>query len=511
MAGDTNESGTVYLVGAGPGHPGLITRLGYDLLQQCNAVAYDALIPRELIAGLPEKVEKYYVGKRSGRHSLPQPDINELLVKLARRGLSVVRLKGGDPFIFGRLGEEAEYLSSAGVRVIMIPGVTAASAAAAMSGFSLTNRRAASWIFLGTGHGAENLNIPVPWDQIAELRGGTLVIYMGLAKLDHMVERLLRSGLPPDTPGIVTQAASTGIQRSVEAPLAKLIQECESHRLKPPALVIIGEAVRCRGNAATKQPESLAGRRILITSPSPLTALICRLLRMEGAEPIPYPTIIRKPAEDAEGWERLRELAHSGGICVFADDVEAGYFYEGLLVRNMDVRSLGRLKVIACGISTKAVLLERGINPDEVCDGIDPDNLGRSVSSLTSDALMPLIWAGGAYRQTDLMQELRTKCREIIPLALCMDSVAVWEDHWKYEILDTPPDYSAFTSAAEVDGLIHQLGLDAVRDLSSRSTFVSRDGSIAEALVGYGLPVHISPVKSGIKDLVSAIIRHAKG
>ncbi|MBN2321880.1 MAG: uroporphyrinogen-III C-methyltransferase, partial [Acidobacteria bacterium] len=130
-------AGTVFLVGAGPGHPGLITRWGYDLLQQCDAVAYDALIPMELISGLPERVEKYYVGKRAGKHSLPQPQINELLVTLARRGLRVVRLKGGDPFVFGRIGEEATYLSAAGVPVVMVPGVTAASAAAAMSGFSL--------------------------------------------------------------------------------------------------------------------------------------------------------------------------------------------------------------------------------------------------------------------------------------------------------------------------------------------------------------------------------------
>jgi uroporphyrin-III C-methyltransferase len=182
MADTSKPTGIVYLVGAGPGHPGLITRWGFDLLRQCDAVAYDALIPMELIAELPEAVERHYVGKRAGKHSLPQPQINELLVRLARRGLMVVRLKGGDPFIFGRSGEEAEHLTAAGIPVVMVPGVTAASAAAAMSGFSLTNRNAASWIFLATGHGAESSAVPVPWEQVAALYGGTFVIYMGLAR-----------------------------------------------------------------------------------------------------------------------------------------------------------------------------------------------------------------------------------------------------------------------------------------------------------------------------------------
>ena len=201
------QPGTVFLVGAGPGHPGLITRWGYDLLQRCDAVAYDALIPMELISGLPERVEKYYVGKRAGKHSMPQSQINELLVALSRRGLRVVRLKGGDPFVFGRIGEEAAYLSAAGIPVVMVPGVTAASAAAAMSGFSLTTRQESSWIFIATGHPAEDSSTPVPWDQVAVLQGGTLVVYMGIARLSRIVDQLIDSGMAPDTPAVVVQAA----------------------------------------------------------------------------------------------------------------------------------------------------------------------------------------------------------------------------------------------------------------------------------------------------------------
>ncbi len=510
MTKDSKETGVVYLVGAGPGHPGLITRLGYDLLQQCDAVAYDALIPMELIAGLREKVEKYYVGKRSGSHSLPQTEINELLARLARRNLKVVRLKGGDPFIFGRLGEEAEYLSASGIRVVMVPGVTAASAAAAMSGFSLTNRRAASWVFLGTGHGAENLNIPVPWDQVAGLRGGTLVIYMGLAKLDNIINQLLSSGMLPDTPAIVTQAASTGIQKLVEAPLAKLMFECERRQIRPPALVIIGEALRNRAEAARTWLESLAGKRILVTSPSPLTAQICVLLRREGAEPIPYPTVIRKPFDDAEGWTCFRRFINSEALCIFTGDMEVRWFYEGLLARDLDMRSLGRLRIIASGSSTKAALLERGINPDEALGDLDPRILVQSMSRLTVDESLPLIWVGAHPGESRLMEALRKQCREIIPLTVGTYSTATWEDHWKSEILDTPPDYVTFTSAAEVKGLVDLLGMDVARDLSIRSCVASLDASVSEALSVYGLPVQITSATSSIKDLVTALIHHSQ-
>jgi uroporphyrinogen III methyltransferase/synthase len=510
MTEDPKESGIVYLVGAGPGHPGLITRLGYDLLQQCEAVAYDALIPMELIAGLPGKVEKYYVGKRSGSHSLPQPEINELLAKLARRGLKVVRLKGGDPFIFGRLGEEAEYLYAAGIRVIMIPGVTSASAAAAMSGFSLTNRRAASWVFLGTGHGAENLNIPVPWNQVAGLKGGTLVIYMGLARMDQMVDQLLSSGLDPETPAIVTQAASTGIQRSVEAPLAEIIRECRRRQLKPPALAIIGEALRCRVGSKGTEPESLAGKRVLVTSPFPLTAQICRLLRREGAEPLPYPAVIRKPVDDVEGWVHMRRLINSEALCVFTGDMQVRCFYERLLEQNLDMRSLARFKIIAYGRPAKAALLEHGINADETLENPDPRALVQCISELTSDESLPLLWVGDRSGESALIRRLREIHNEVIPLTVCSDFPTVWEDHWKSGILETSPDYIIFTSAAEVRGFVDLLGIGAARDLSTKSCVAAIDNSVSKTLREYELRVEIAPAASNIDDLISDLGHHSK-
>jgi uroporphyrinogen III methyltransferase/synthase len=510
MADVYKEPGIVYLVGAGPGHPGLITRWGYELLQHCDAVAYDALIPMELIAGLPEGVEKHYVGKRAGRHSLPQSQINELLATLARRGLRVVRLKGGDPFIYGRSGEEAEYLAAAGIQVVMVPGVTAASAAAALSGFSLTNRQASSWVFLATGHAAEGSNNPVPWDKVGALPGGTLVIYMGLAKLDQVVDQLLSSGLPRETPAIAVQAASTGLQRCVEAPLTNISAECKREKLKPPALVIVGESVLCRAKSAGVNAAPLAGKTVLVTSPSHNMAGICARLREAGAEPIPYPTVIRTPVDDVEGWGRFQKLVDYGGMCLFQSSVEVDCFVNGLLAHELDVRSLGRFKVIALGESTESALLEHGVKADWNLQCLEPEALARCISMLLPDASLPLVWVRCSFGKCPLEASLQERGIGVVPLTVCLDSTAEWDTHWKEELIATPPDYVAFTGAAEVEGFVDLLGEEAARRLALQSCVAAMDTSVAEALSKHGLPVKVKADTSGIDTFVCALVNYSQ-
>jgi uroporphyrinogen III methyltransferase/synthase len=508
---DTGKTpGTVYLVGAGPGNPGLITRWGYELLQHCDAVAYDALIPMELIAGLPERVEKHYVGKRSGKHSVPQSQINELLVSLARRGLNVVRLKGGDPFIYGRSGEESDYLAAAGIPVVMIPGVTAASAAAALSGFSLTNRQESSWVFLATGHAAENTCTPVPWDKMGALTGGTLVVYMGLAKLDHVVGQLLSSGMNPEIPAIAVQAASTGLQRCVEAPLAEISSECRRQKLKPPALVIIGEAVRCRDRHGLSDSASLAGKTVLITSPSPNLSRLCALLRTAGAEPIPHPTILCTRVDDVEGWGRFQKLVDYGGLCFFQGEVEVGCFIEGLLEHGMDLRSLGRFQIAALGEDAKAALLEHGIKADHVFQANEPKTLARRISDLIPDASLPLVWIRGRFSNSSLEADLQEQCKGMVPLTVCLDSTAEWDIHWKEELIANPPDTIAFTGAAEVEGFVELLGKESACRVAAQSCVAAMDDAVVEVLSKYGLAANIKADTSSIGDFVCALVEYSK-
>jgi uroporphyrinogen III methyltransferase / synthase len=507
------KPGTVFLVGAGPGHPGLITRLGHDLLQRCDAVAYDALIPMELIASLPDTIERYYVGKRSGKHSLPQSKINELLASLAKRGLTVVRLKGGDPAIFGRCGEEAEFLAGAGIPVITIPGVTAASAVAAISGFSLTHRHTSSWIFLATGHGAESASTPVPWDRIAALPGGTLVIYMGLARLDHLVSQLLRSGLSPETPAMVVQAASTGVQMSVEAPLANLAFECRCRGLVPPALIVIGESLRCRTNGTgslNDVPAGLKAKRILVTSPAQTTVRFCELLRKAGAEPIPYPTATWDCYDDAEGWSHFGELIKDRSFCLFTNEWEADGFLDLLIEHGWDHRGLSRSVIVAWGDSVKVALLRRGIRADEVIEPPDFSMLASRLRSLDPMESLPLIWPRGNFENPSLESDLRRLPVRIFPLMVRTQKTAVWEAHWAHELISNPPDYMAFTGVAEVNGFFELLGEDVARHLAGKCCIAALDGLVAASLQSRSLAVQVEAHEAGVEGLVSALMGHSK-
>ena len=510
MTDYSKQPGTVYLVGAGPGHPGLITRWGYELLQHCDAVAYDALIPMELIAGLPPGVERYYVGKRAGRHSLPQSQINELLVKLARRGLTVVRLKGGDPFIYGRSGEEAEFLRSAGLRVVMIPGVTSASAAAALSGFSLTNRQSSSWVFLATGHAAEGTITPVPWDMVGALPGGTIVVYMGLAKLDNVVGELLSSGLDPKMPAIAVQAASTGLQRCVEAPIENISAECKKQKLKPPALVIIGGAVEYRSKEVAQLQRPLAGKTVLVTGSSRIMQRLCVLLRDAGAEPLPYPTRASAITDDAEGWNRFAKLVDQGGVLLFQREEEVEYFLKGLLAHNLDLRSLHRFKVLASGHSVESALLKSGIKADAVLQPSSSDTVAAAISGLIQGVSQSVVVVRNSYGKSHLEESLHARFSGIIPLTVCASSTAVWEPHWQDELAADPPDLILFAEAAEVESFVEILGKDTAGKLAERSVVAAMDKSVIATLSKNGLTSHFEADAVNADAFVEALIRHAQ-
>jgi uroporphyrin-III C-methyltransferase len=234
----------VYLVGAGPGDPDLITVKAKCLLEQCDVVVYDALIPYELVATLPAEVERRYVGKKAERHSLPQQEINDLLVRLASRGNRVVRLKGGDPFVFGRGGEEAKYLREHGIPYEIVPGITSGVAAPAFAGIPCTDREEASHVTFVTGHKAvEKLSSSVPWDWVAGARNGTLVIYMGVSEIPKIVDRLLAGGMPPDTPVAAVERGTFPTQRTAITTLSELPDKVVELGVKPPTIFVIGKIV----------------------------------------------------------------------------------------------------------------------------------------------------------------------------------------------------------------------------------------------------------------------------
>jgi len=246
--------GTVYLVGAGPGDPELLTLKAHRLLSNCDALVYDALVPRALLRLVPQGCERHFVGKRRGHHSVPQPSTNAVLVELARRCRRIVRLKGGDPFLFGRGGEEAAHLAGHGVPVEVVPGVTAGIAAPAYCGIPVTHRSAGSSVTFVTGHEEIDKERPgVDWRGLARSSDG-LVIYMGVHNLRRIAEELLAGGLAPGTPAAVVQQGTVQGQRLLVCSLAALADRVEAEGFGSPSIVVVGEVVNQRVAACAPQP-----------------------------------------------------------------------------------------------------------------------------------------------------------------------------------------------------------------------------------------------------------------
>jgi len=237
-----SQRGIVYLVGAGPGDPSLLTLKALRLIEQADVVVYDRLVSPEILALIPAGVARIAVGKAPGMHCVPQEEINDLLVALAGGGRVVARLKGGDPFVFGRGGEEALHLRRSGIPFEVVPGVTAASAASAYSGAPLTHRGMSRRLCLVTGHFQQGEELSLDWEKLADPEA-TLVVYMGLANLAVIASRLIAAGLSPSIPAAAVQEASTPRQRSVRTTLLHLAEAVEGARLTAPVAIIIGETV----------------------------------------------------------------------------------------------------------------------------------------------------------------------------------------------------------------------------------------------------------------------------
>ncbi|MFH0765109.1 MAG: uroporphyrinogen-III C-methyltransferase, partial [Calditrichota bacterium] len=476
-------TGKVYLIGAGPGHPGLITRWGGELLETCDAVVYDDLIPLELVAGLPSTIEKHYVGKRSGRHSATQTDINELIIKLAQRGLNVARLKGGDPTIFGRGGEELATLTQAGIRAFIIPGVTAATTAAASGGISLTDRRSASWLMLATGKGAESDSPPVPWREIASLKGGTLCVYMGVGELEHIAGELQAGGMDPKTPVLIIQNAGSGIQRQKSSTLGKVVDVVQNSQIQPPALIIIGPTAA--SSEGYKNTGALTGKRVLVTRPSPQCLSLCRLIREQGGEPLPYPTIAIEPFDDVKGWDDFKRLAPLGGWCVFTSEAGVNCFFNLLLKKGLDVRSMGRFSVAAVGRGTAAALSQRGIIPDLIPERALVSSLAQSLAKvkLTNSLVVRVRGNLGDYK---IEETAERKSAQVLSLTVYHNLTAEWLPYWISQVIEQPPDYITFTSGSTVDGFVQILGIERAQILGRKAVSASIGPSTSTVMRKYG-------------------------
>jgi uroporphyrinogen III methyltransferase/synthase len=501
----SDGAGKVYLIGAGPGDPGLFTLKGKRCLEEADVVAYDALANPRLLAYVKPGCELIYVGKRGGQHTLPQEEIGRLLIQYARTGKVVARLKGGDPFIFGRGGEEAEELVAAGVPFEVVPGVTSAVAAPAYAGIPLTHRDFTSTVAFVTGHeDPTKEDTSIAWDKIAT-GIGTLVFFMGVGRLSEIVKQLVDHGRSADTPAAVIRWGTRAEQAVVTGTLGTLEERCAG--MKPPALIVVGEVVGLRDKLRWFEDKPLFGKRILITRAREQASAFAQRLEALGAEVIEFPTIRIEPPERWDPLDaairRLREYQW----VIFTSVNGVRFFWERLQTAGRDVRDLAGIAVCAIGPATAAALLDRGIRADVVPGEFKAEALVEAVGT-------------DRIRGTKVLVARAAEAREVLPEELTRRGATV----------DVVPAYRTVKSASnagEVRRLLQEGRIDAVTFTSSstvryfldlvgedapsllRGVVVASIGPItADTAARQGLSSHIVPDSYTIPALADALVRH---
>ncbi|UCD79288.1 MAG: uroporphyrinogen-III C-methyltransferase [Desulfobacterales bacterium] len=354
----------VYLVGAGPGDPGLITVRGKECIELAEVIIYDYLAAPALLKHARKTAELIYVGKKGGDHTLSQDQINALIVEKAKAGFRVCRLKGGDPFIFGRGGEEAEVLVAKGIPFEVVPGVTSAVAAAAYAGIPLTHRELTATLAFVTGHEdphKEKSNIE--WDSLA--RGiGTLVFFMGVKNLPEITQKLIAHGKSPDTPVALIRWGTTPNQQTVAGTLDNISERVKKAGLKAPAIIVVGEVVQLRESLKWFENRPLLGKRIVVTRAREQASDLVKRLSDLGAECLEYPTIRVVAPSDTKPLNDAMENLSAYDWIVFTSVNGVKFFFERLFDSGRDVRALNRVRTAAIGPVTAEQLFAHGLKSD---------------------------------------------------------------------------------------------------------------------------------------------------
>jgi len=350
----TKDRGRVFLVGAGPGAPDLITLRGAAVMGRADVIVYDALVSPEILRLAPASAERIFAGKKGGEErSVEQAEINRILIEHARAGRRVVRLKGGDPFIFGRGGEEAEALAAAGIAFEVVPGVTSATAAPAFAGIPLTHRERGSFVAFITGHqdSTKDADAAIPWDDLARAaRGrGTLVILMATARMDAHLARLAAAGLGVETPAAAIQWGTTAAQKTVVATIGTLADEAARAGLKAPAVIVVGECAALGRELNWFETMPLFGRRIVITRAAHDASDFATRIRALGGEAVEFPTIETAPPSSYEILDRAIAEIGSFDWIIFSSANGVDHFVDRMRTNARDLREIGRAEIAAIG------------------------------------------------------------------------------------------------------------------------------------------------------------------
>ncbi|MDY3917743.1 MAG: uroporphyrinogen-III C-methyltransferase, partial [Candidatus Limivivens sp.] len=452
--------GKVWLVGAGPGDPGLFTLKGKAVLEQAEVVVYDALVGQSILNMIPERAELINVGKRASNHTMPQQEINQVLVREARKGKRVVRLKGGDPFLFGRGGEELELLTENRIPYEVVPGVTSAIAVPAYNGIPVTHRDFCSSLHIITGHKRQGEAYNIDFEALVRTKG-TLVFLMGVSALPDICRGLLEAGMDAGMPAAILQKGTTAGQKRIVATVSTLEEEVKRQGIETPAIIVVGKVCGLAERFEWYEKQPLAGKKILVTRPKELISQMAAKLRSKGAEVLELPAIRTVPIrENAKLKEAIGRISGYDWL-VFTSPTGVRIFFDALKEEHKDLRALAGVKLAVIGSGTGKELKMRGLYPDLMPEMFDGEALGAALAKALHPGEKVLI-PRAALGNPELIQALEQVPEiqvEDIPTydTVCETQTLIDE---KAEFENGTIDYAVFTSASTVRGFA-----DAVRGL----------------------------------------------
>lgn len=500
----------VYLVGAGPGDPGLLTLKGKSCIKKADAVIYDYLASRELLKYASADAELIYVGKKGGDHTLSQDKINSLIVEKAKQGLVVTRLKGGDPFIFGRGGEEAEELIKAGMDFEIVPGISSAIAAPAYAGIPLTHRQFTSTVAFVTGHEDPNKSTSrIDWKSLA--KGiGTIVFLMGVKNLPTIADRLMQCGRPPETPVALVRWGTTVKQVTVSGTLSDIVEKVKAVGLKPPAVIVVGDVVTLRQSMNWFEKRPLMGKKIIVTRARSQASDLVGSLSDLGADCIEFPTIKICAAEDSQPLDEAIDNISKYNWLIFTSVNGVKFFFERLFEKKMDSRVLGGIRTASIGPATAARLLAFGITSDIVPDSYRAESVVEAFSKEKiedTDILLPR--AGGARPVLPVeLEKMGAQVHEII--SYHAKPVSDDADNLITMLEQKVVDLVTFTSSSTATNFRDLLPNDRFEELMAGVGIASIGPITTETAEKLGFNVTLTADDYTIPGLTDAIRNHFK-
>jgi uroporphyrinogen III methyltransferase/synthase len=497
----------VYLVGAGPGDAGLLTLRGAELLGRADVVVYDALVNPDLLRLAPKGAEVIYGGKRAKDHAIPQDELNQLLVSKAREGKCVVRLKGGDPYVFGRGGEEAEELADAGIHFEVVPGISSIVAGPNYSGIPLTHREHCSSFTVITGHeDPTKEEAAIDYAQLARTPG-TKVILMGVERIREIADALVQHGMDKNTPVGMVRWGTTGQQQSIEGTLSTIADVVAEKKFTAPAVTVVGDVVQLRGKLNWFERRPLFGQRIVVTRTREQASQLSSQLLELGAEVLEIPTIKIQPPDERQALVEAMQGLGEYDWLVFTSPNGVTAFFEYFFKAFDDVRAIGNLRLAAIGPATAAKLQELHLRVDLMPEEYLTKKIAAAFKGFESLENLRILLARAQVANRDLPKELED-------LGAIVDDIAVYKTVPETEdrngaaakLLEGGADWITFTSSSTVENFHARFNLPKLLERFPKIRLVSIGPETTKAITALGLKPALEAKQHSIDGLVKALL-----